>query len=145
EPGVLAGSKQPPFIGPELKNPDYTLNVAANLAGGVVVQEPLQLKPHSTLHLLKLTLSDILKEEHAGKPAPVEDLSNAVLKSHPTFPTLKAKAGECDATPEVYIGRPLAGIWASPPYLHNGSVPNLYQLLLPSSQRVGKFKVGSRT
>ncbi|HEV2961632.1 MAG TPA: di-heme-cytochrome C peroxidase [Candidatus Angelobacter sp.] len=58
---------------------------------------------------------------------------------------MKATAGTCDATPEVYIGRPLAGIWASPPYLHNGSVPNLYQLLLPGSQRISKFKVGSRT
>ena len=33
----------------------------------------------------------------------------------------------------VYKGRPLNGIWATAPYLHNGSVPNLYELLLPSS------------
>ncbi len=30
-----------------------------------------------------------------------------------------------------YKGRPLNGIWATAPYLHNGSVPNLYELLLP--------------
>lgn len=32
----------------------------------------------------------------------------------------------------TYKGRPLNGIWATPPYLHNGSVPNLYELFLPS-------------
>ncbi len=45
----------------------------------------------------------------------------------------------------AYKGRPLNGIWATAPYLHNGSVPNLYQLLLPSDQRVTSFTVGSRT
>ena len=43
-----------------------------------------------------------------------------------------------------YKGRPLNGIWATAPYLHNGSVPNLYQLLLPGSNRVDRFWVGSR-
>lgn len=44
----------------------------------------------------------------------------------------------------AYKGRPLNGIWATAPFLHNGSVPNLYQLLLPSDQRVTSFAVGSR-
>jgi len=43
-----------------------------------------------------------------------------------------------------YIAEPLAGIWATPPYLHNGSVPNLYELLLPPEQRSKTFHVGSR-
>lgn len=41
-----------------------------------------------------------------------------------------------------YKGRPLDGIWATAPYLHNGSVPNLYQLLVPSERK--PFYVGSR-
>jgi hypothetical protein len=45
---------------------------------------------------------------------------------------------------EVYKAGPLGGIWATAPYLHNGSVPNLYQLLLPGNERLKKFKVGSR-
>ena len=44
----------------------------------------------------------------------------------------------------TYKGRDLSGIWATSPFLHNGSVPNLYQLLLPPEQRVKKFRVGSR-
>ncbi len=43
-----------------------------------------------------------------------------------------------------YKARPLNGIWATAPYLHNGSVRNLYQLLLPAAQREAKFSVGSR-
>jgi len=38
------------------------------------------------------------------------------------------------AKPE-YKARPLNGIWAVPPYLHNGSVPNLYALLSPLVER----------
>jgi len=44
----------------------------------------------------------------------------------------------------TYKARPLNGIWATAPYLHNGSVPSLYQMLLPEDQRVSSFKVGSR-
>jgi len=44
----------------------------------------------------------------------------------------------------AYKARPLDGIWATPPSLHHGSVPNLEQLLLPSAQRVSRFKVGTR-
>jgi cytochrome c5 len=43
-----------------------------------------------------------------------------------------------------YKGRPLNGIWATAPYLHNGSVPNLYELLLPVEQRSKTFTLGSR-
>ena len=34
-----------------------------------------------------------------------------------------------------YKARPLNGIWATAPYLHNGSVPTLYDLLLPARAR----------
>ena len=43
-----------------------------------------------------------------------------------------------------YKARPLTGIWATAPYLHNGSVANLYDLLLPPEERQKVFNVGSR-
>lgn len=46
--------------------------------------------------------------------------------------------------PRSYKARSLNGIWATAPYLHNGSVPNLWELLKPSAQRVKQFPVGSR-
>ena len=43
-----------------------------------------------------------------------------------------------------YKFRPLTGIWATAPYLHNGSVPTLYDVLLPPSDRPTSFYVGTR-
>jgi mono/diheme cytochrome c family protein len=45
--------------------------------------------------------------------------------------------------PPRYKARPLNGIWASAPFLHNGSIPNLTELLKKPDQRVAKFYVGS--
>jgi mono/diheme cytochrome c family protein len=42
-----------------------------------------------------------------------------------------------------YKARPLNGIWSTAPFLHNGSVANLYELLLPADQRMSTFYVGS--
>ncbi len=50
-------------------------------------------------------------------------------------------------TPQVvdaYKPRPLQGVWATPPFLHNGSVPNLYQMLSPYDERNKKFYIGYR-
>ncbi|HWO23231.1 MAG TPA: cytochrome c [Kofleriaceae bacterium] len=42
----------------------------------------------------------------------------------------------------AYKARPLNGIWATAPFLHNGSVPTLYDLLLPPAERPATFAVG---
>jgi hypothetical protein len=54
--------------------------------------------------------------------------------------------GALDLPQEIagYKPRPLAGVWATPPFLHNGSVPTLYQMLLPPEKRDQKFFVGRR-
>ena len=46
--------------------------------------------------------------------------------------------------PLGYRARPLAGLWATPPFLHNGSVPSLYQLLSPAGERSTTFYTGRR-
>nr|WP_218626588.1 di-heme-cytochrome C peroxidase [Pseudomonas sp. dw_358] len=43
----------------------------------------------------------------------------------------------------AYKARPLDGIWATPPFLHNGSVPTIYQLLSPQDERAARFYRGS--
>jgi hypothetical protein len=45
--------------------------------------------------------------------------------------------------PLHYKARPLDGIWATAPYLHNGSVPTLADLLTPPAERPEVFRVGS--
>ena len=49
--------------------------------------------------------------------------------------------------PDVDLGykpRPLEGVWATAPFLHNGSVPTLYDLLSPAKERPRQFYTGSR-
>jgi len=46
--------------------------------------------------------------------------------------------------PLSYPARSLAGAWSTAPYLHNDSVPTLYDLLLPVAQRPARFYTGSR-
>lgn len=46
------------------------------------------------------------------------------------------------ATLGRYKARPLNGVWSSAPFLHNGSVRSLYQLLLPAREREASFLVG---
>ncbi len=42
-----------------------------------------------------------------------------------------------------YKPRPLKGVWATPPFLHNGSVPTIYALLSPREERPAAFYVGT--
>lgn len=43
----------------------------------------------------------------------------------------------------AYKARPLDGIWATAPYLHNGAVPTLWDLLSPYAERPTTFMLGS--
>ena len=42
----------------------------------------------------------------------------------------------------VYKAAPRDGVWATPPFLHNGSVPNLYEMLVSAAERTKKFYLG---
>jgi len=44
-----------------------------------------------------------------------------------------------------YVAQPLDGIWCRGPYLHNGSVPTVADLLRPPAERPREFYVGSGT
>ena len=73
----------------------------------------------------------------------VRDLSGRVLQA------AEARLAQAVNGPSEiklnYKARPLNGIWASAPYLHNGSIPNLDELLKhPAERSQAVFKVGSR-
>ncbi|MEM1191597.1 MAG: di-heme-cytochrome C peroxidase [Pseudomonadota bacterium] len=44
----------------------------------------------------------------------------------------------------AYKSRPLHGVWATPPFLHNGSVPTIHALLSPHRARPSTFYIGNR-
>ncbi|MFT3770923.1 MAG: cytochrome c [Minicystis sp.] len=92
-------------------------------------------------------LGDLATRAVSNKPvAAVKALANA--KIHGLEKTSKQgnhkQATDKDPAADLraYKARPLNGIWASAPYLHNGSVPSLYDLLLPAASRPARFAVG---
>jgi hypothetical protein len=68
---------------------------------------------------------------------PLATMRDAVASYH------KVIKAALDSHPDYYKARPLSGIWSSAPYLHNGSVPSLAELLKPPAERVTHFYVGS--
>src|SRR5262249_47813597 len=80
--------------------------------------------------MIKKTLAEI-KEVALAEFAPEEQ---EVIKKEPVKWLGPAK----------YSARTTKGSWSTAPYLHNGSVPTLYELLQPVSKRREKFYVGSR-
>jgi mono/diheme cytochrome c family protein len=73
-------------------------------------------------------------------------LETAVKKLNPSPEEALKLHGYREQSPHgpdrCYKAAPRDGIWAEPPYLHNGSVPNLYELLIPAAERTKKFYVG---
>lgn len=65
----------------------------------------------------------------------------AVKERCAEFVAEQAQSGQSADLP-AYKARPLNGIFASPPFLHNGSVPSIHDLLLPAAQRPVEFAVG---
>lgn len=72
------------------------------------------------------------------------------LRDNPIKDSIKVGNYEADTTShpyaslESYRARSLNGIWATAPYLHNGSVPSLYDLLSCVQDRPTVFQVGAR-
>lgn len=83
-----------------------------------------------------------------GSAVPASALTtaiNAIRKQHYADSKTPAAEQEGDvsfAAPCGYKARPLVGVWATPPFLHNGSVRTMFELL--SDARPASFKFGSR-
>jgi len=81
-------------------------------------------------------------------------IKKQVKERHVNFKTITGDQMSAPKMLRVYKGRTLNGIWATAPYLHNGSVPNLYELFLPrctdeeiaagKACRSRQFTVGNR-
>jgi cytochrome c5 len=101
------------------------IHVANNIMVGIVKNNPLQ---------SYLAKRDAKKLGHPDVTRPPKYVDGKVIE----------KGQEVsDHALLAYKARPLNGVWSSAPFLHNGSVPNLYQLLLPAKDRVKHFHLGS--
>ena len=77
---------------------------------------------------------------------PEEKMAYSDYRFHPMVEgetTPKRFSPRADQAIRLKAG-PLLGIWATGPFLHNGSVPNVYELLSPPDERSGVFWVGNR-
>ncbi|MBL8650701.1 MAG: hypothetical protein JNL35_09905 [Sphingopyxis sp.] len=95
----------------------------------------------------KLQLAEVFAKAGFGLPRRI-DISLGVPPPETAQKTPAQRLAICMAEKEdpllVYKARPLNGIWATAPYLHNGSVRSLYELLLPPAQRAASFTVGTK-
>jgi hypothetical protein len=80
----------------------------------------------------------------------VKQVTDKVVGQYTADPKNAARAEliNCDLSNdfqaiEEYRARPLNGMWATAPYLHNGSVPDMIELLKPAAERPTTFYVGN--
>jgi len=121
--GVLEGAKIP-FLAKPLKPVDTALQCSGNRCPRLH-SPALRTRPDEG--------RDAVQANGLESPFPPETES---LKDAFTAPAVTDKPSY------AYESRVLEGIWAAAPYLHNGSVPTLTELLKPAAERVSSFKVG---
>lgn len=97
----------------------------------VLFGKPLPESTHTLDLVINAAVGAVFKE-------PINSLSAFVAE--------QADVGNAvpDLAKEVYKARALNGIWATGPFLHNGSVPNLWALLQAVENRPKEFYVKSR-
>lgn len=124
--GVLAGAKLP-FSG-RIGERDSAFNVLSTAVIGAIIQNALGY--HSEVATATLASTDTL-------PPAFDTLRDAFPSADDLAAVVATAEAGC-----AYESRVLEGIWAAAPYLHNGSVPSLAELLKPASERTASFKLG---
>jgi len=137
--GAFKGEKQNLVAGDPLPDPVANVSMAQAAAVGSMLGHKKELAEAVIKDLLGLKNSLPQAPPRVGLAgvSPKDLRRNQCLgamrtKTDPHYPLL------------VYKGRPLQGIWATAPYLHNGSVPTLYALMQAPKDRPTTFCVGSR-
>ncbi len=123
--GKFEGKPKYYFAGPALPAQAPAIDIANNVMVGVIKNNPLQ---------AYLAKRDAKKLGHADVTRPPKYVNGQVIEKGQEVSRKALLA---------YKARPLNGVWTSAPFLHNGSVPNLYQLLLPAKDRDQHFHLGS--
>jgi mono/diheme cytochrome c family protein len=142
--GVLDGATIPPIpiivtpVGPT----SSTVELVARITVGAVLAPASKEEWDVVLRLAKQRKQSDLVNLANGQ---LQSTTGVLLSQETATQVQNYAEKQRDAAQELkYKARPLDGIWATAPYLHNGSVPNLWQLLLPAGERDKKFWVGSR-
>lgn len=141
---ILEGVKDKILIGSRFKATAAAIEIPVNGVVGLVLDDPLRalkagLIPEKTS---SNSLSDV---EQVNDEKSLKDRLKEYASARVSLASTRLKAmKESKYDGLVYKARPLNGIWATAPYLHNGSVPTLWDLLQTPEARPVKFRVGSR-
>ncbi|MGD9508181.1 MAG: di-heme-cytochrome C peroxidase [Geminicoccaceae bacterium] len=114
------------------------------LNGAYTLANPTPIKPVDlAINILGMAVLGSIEQYCLEHPLTCV-FDGAVRTLHQRPRTMGGLKGFLDLGNETgaYESRVLQGIWAAAPYLHNGSVPTLAQLLTPAAQRVTSFAVG---
>jgi hypothetical protein len=142
--GALKGATIPPIlvIVKPVGRTSSTVELVARITIGAVLAPASPEELQVVIQLAKQKKRNDLVNLANGL---LQDTTGALLLQEAAKQVDDYAEKQRDAAKELkYKARPLDGIWATAPYLHNGSVPNLWQLLLPADQRDKKFWIGSR-
>ncbi len=139
--GVLEGQRVMVVAGDRLGPETRTFQVVVNGVVGVLLHHPVQAV---SVGLADLNHARQLAREGPQPTPPADDDLHALAELKRRLEGYAEQFKLFDASTFGYKARPLNGIWATAPYLHNGSVPSLWDLLQPASARPKKFHVGSR-
>lgn len=137
--GVLNGARIPLLASP-LQPKDKAFNVLSTAVLGSILQDYFGRKPEEEKRVKSL-LQAKSAENAAISISPEVDALKGAFRT-PGSGAEKLTATAAEAPTYAYESRVLEGIWAAAPYLHNGSVPTLAELLKPAAERVAAFPVG---
>jgi len=145
--GALEGSYIPGVTDP-LKATDAAFNILTTAVLGSITQHYLTSSGIFPAAQPPTGAADtrVPSQLHGGSlPPQLRDLQGAFRRpaSPGQGPAMNVAPGAAQAPPfGAYESRVMQGIWAAAPYLHNGSVPTLAELLKKPADRVKKFKIG---
>jgi len=144
--GELAGTKVLMLTGPRLKPEDAGASLLLNAVAGAILWPALGPPPSPLDDTVPDDRQTLLDALFVGARPPSQMSPQArELAGNLLFgvSAMAAKSADLKDNGPAYKARPLDGIWATAPYLHNGSVPTLWDLMLPEAQRKPRFYVGS--
>ena len=126
--GVMNGAGVPALV-PSLKPNDTSMSVLKVAVVGSILQY--------------ITVPIQLPEPLLRSPAPALVPAAVIAAQYPKQASQLTQMYDTGAKPAAaYEARVLQGIWAAAPYLHNGAVPTLADLLKPPAQRPATFSIG---
>ena len=138
---ILEGTKEFILAGDKFKAETDAISVPVNGVVGIILKDPET--------ALKAGLMPLGENAKSRTKSLVEYAELNVLKRKtihdPTVNNTGFKDnGELNLAGLVYKARPLNGIWATAPYMHNGSIANLWETLQKPEERQTNFWVGNR-